>query len=231
MKSTAVLSFIVFWVGTIFAQSLGGDGPPEVTSTTPANGAANVAQDANLTITFSEPVNVSGAWFDITCTVSGAHTAVVSGGPQTFMLDPDIDFAGNESCTVTVFAIQVTDQDTDDPPDNMDTDFNWSFTTVGVVSVEDTSRADTPRGFALGQNYPNPFNPSTTISFSLPRSQFVTLRVFNIMGEQVATLVSNKISAGTHQIEWDAKGFPSGVYFSRLQTSSFSQTKKLVLLR
>ena len=113
-----------------------GDAAPAVSNTSPTNGETNVALDANITITFSEPVNVTGSWFDITCTGSGGHTATVSGGPQSFTLDPDSDFVGSESCTVTVLASQVTDQDTQDPPDNMAADFSFSFTTVATNACE-----------------------------------------------------------------------------------------------
>ncbi len=106
----------------------GADAAPTVTSTVPANGAANVATTANVTITFSEAVDVTGSWFSIIC---GAvtHTAVVSGGPTTFTLNPDADFANSETCTVTVIAAQVTDQDAIDPPDAMATDNVVSFMT------------------------------------------------------------------------------------------------------
>ena len=103
---------------------------PSVASKTPADGASNVAVDSNITITFSEPVNASGSWYSISCGTSGAHTAVASGGPTTFTLDPNADFVPNESCTVTVLAAIVTDQDTNDPPDNMAADDVWTFTTV-----------------------------------------------------------------------------------------------------
>ncbi len=111
---------------------LAGDAAPGVASTDPANGATGVAIDANLTINFSEDVTVTGSWFDITCTVSGTHTAVASGGPASYTLDPDTDFANGENCTVTVFAAQVTDDDTEDPPDNMSADVSFSFDTVSL---------------------------------------------------------------------------------------------------
>jgi hypothetical protein len=85
-----------------------------------------VPLDANITLNFDEPVNVTGTWFQISC-VSGTKTAVVSGGPISFTLNPDSDFTYNEACTVTVFASQVSDQDGDDPPHNMATDFVFSF--------------------------------------------------------------------------------------------------------
>ncbi|HEX9269742.1 MAG TPA: PKD domain-containing protein [Candidatus Limnocylindria bacterium] len=108
----------------------GGDAAPSITSRTPSGGATNVPVDANVTITFSEAVNVSGTWFAIGCGGSGAHTAAVSGGPVTFTLDPSADFASGESCTVTVLAAGVTDQDALDPPDQMAANVAWTFTTV-----------------------------------------------------------------------------------------------------
>jgi predicted extracellular nuclease len=106
---------------------------PTVTSN-PADGAANIPVDAVVTVTFSEPVDVTGAWFDLSCTVSGAHTAAVSGGPATFTLDPDADFTSSETCTLTVHAAQVSDQDTIDPPDTLAADYIASFTPFDVCA-------------------------------------------------------------------------------------------------
>jgi predicted extracellular nuclease len=103
---------------------------PSVTGTTPSGGAAGVARDANVTVTFSEPVNVGAGWYTISCANSGSHTAAATGGPQSFTLDPDTDFAFSESCTVTVVAAQVSDQDALDPPDTMGGDHVFSFTTA-----------------------------------------------------------------------------------------------------
>ena len=109
-----------------------GDAAPSVSSTDPANGATGVAVDANVSITFSEPVTVTGGWFGISCVTSGTHAAIASGGPTTFTLNPDLDFAPTESCTVTVTAANVSDQDTADPPDNMAGDHTFSFMTAAA---------------------------------------------------------------------------------------------------
>jgi predicted extracellular nuclease len=111
-----------------------GDVGPTVASTVPANGAGGIALNSNIVITFSEPVNVIGLWYDITC-ASGPRTATSSGGPTTFTLDPTTDFAFNESCTVTVLAANVTDQDATDPPDNMAANFMWTFNTEAPPSL------------------------------------------------------------------------------------------------
>ena len=109
---------------------------PSVTGTSPADGATNVPVNSNLAVTFSESVNVSGSWFSIVCASSGSHTAVASGGPTVFTLDPDSDFAAGESCTVTVFGSQVSDQDSDDPPDTMSANYGFSFATVpGTAAI------------------------------------------------------------------------------------------------
>src|SRR5689334_10306130 len=84
-------------------SSGGVDSAPAVTATVPSNGAVNVPVDANIEVTFSEAVNATGSWFEIAC-ASGTHTAVVTGGPSVFTLNPDVNFDNGETCTVTVFA-------------------------------------------------------------------------------------------------------------------------------
>jgi len=106
----------------------------------------------------------------------------------------------------------------------------WTFTTGPVVTVEMVSPV-IPASYTLHQNYPNPFNPSTTIEFALPKSAFVTLRVYDLLGRQVGELVSEKLGPGTYKTQWDARGLASGVYFYRLQAGEFVQTKKLLLLK
>ena len=110
------------------------DTAPSVASTTPAGGASEVSTSASIAITFSEPVSVATATFAISCSTSGAHTFVLSGGTTTYSLDPDVDFATGETCTVTVDDQGVRDTDTIDPPDTMSADHTFSFTTVGIVA-------------------------------------------------------------------------------------------------
>jgi photosystem II stability/assembly factor-like uncharacterized protein len=99
-----------------------------------------------------------------------------------------------------------------------------------IVSVEKLSTA-VPTHFSLDQNYPNPFNPSTTISFSLPSRSLLSLKVFDALGREVAMLVAEELAPGTYSRQWNAGALPSGVYFYRLNASSLTETKKLVLLR
>jgi uncharacterized protein len=115
------------------------DPAPAVASVVPVNGATEVAPAANLSVNFSEPVNVSSTAFSLNCSVSGARTFVVSGGPTTFTLNPDSNFVDGDNCTLTVDAGQVSDQDTNDPPDNMAVNFISSFSVVDVCLLPFTA--------------------------------------------------------------------------------------------
>lgn len=111
------------------------DAAPEVTSTFPSNGATDFPVDANLTVTFSEPVNVTDPWFDLSCSTSGTVSASYSGGPTTFTLDPAISLTHGETCTLTILANQISDQDTNDPPDNMTVNFTVGFSPFNVCAT------------------------------------------------------------------------------------------------
>jgi photosystem II stability/assembly factor-like uncharacterized protein len=102
-----------------------------------------------------------------------------------------------------------------------------TFTYHGNLEIEILA----PSTFALKQNYPNPFNPATTICFSLPSRSFVSLKVFDALGREVSILLADELPAGTYTQQWNAAKMSSGIYFYRLQAGSFTETKKLVLLR
>jgi hypothetical protein len=85
--------------------------------------------------------------------------------------------------------------------------------------------------YSLYQNYPNPFNPETIIKFSIPKSQYVTLSIYNLQGELIERLVDEVIPKGVHTFTYNAKNLPSGVYFYKINTENFSKTKKLLLVR
>lgn len=106
-------------------------------------------------------------------------------------------------------------------------DIVFEDTSTNVDVVDKPVQGD----FSLIQNYPNPFNSSTTIAFNLRSKSFVSLKIFDALGKEVATLVSEELPAGTYTRQWSAVNMPSGVYFNRLQTGSFTETKKLILQR
>ena len=86
-------------------------------------------------------------------------------------------------------------------------------------------------GFILLQNYPNPFNPKTTISYSIPKPSFVTLKVYDILGEEIATLVNDYSNSGNYKVYFDGSKLTSGIYFYRIQAGDFIEKKKLILLK
>lgn len=106
-------------------------------------------------------------------------------------------------------------------------DFDGSFEYLNTVSVD----LGMPGGFVLKQNYPNPFNPSTNIEFQLPVSGFISLKVFDVLGNQVKTLINEEKKAGFYQMAFDASDLPSGVYLYKLSTESFSDIKKMTVLK
>jgi len=103
-------------------------------------------------------------------------------------------------------------------------------TTGGVVSVEGETNS-IPNKYNLTQNYPNPFNPSTKIKCTIPQTSNVVIKVFDILGNEIETLVNEEKPAGTYEITWYSEGLPSGVYFYRLQAGSFVKTKKMILMK
>ncbi|HVO72740.1 MAG TPA: T9SS type A sorting domain-containing protein [Ignavibacteriaceae bacterium] len=104
-------------------------------------------------------------------------------------------------------------------------------TVIGTIADVKEGINLLPNKATLMQNYPNPFNPITTIKFVLPISEKVELKIYNLIGQEIITLTSMYYSAGEHQIQWDASNQSSGIYFYKLKTSNYTETKKLLLLK
>lgn len=113
----------------------------------------------------------------------------------------------------------------------------WNFAPNKPIAIVNPSgivnRNETVSGYELGQNYPNPFNPVTRINFSIPKSGFVKLSVFDLSGKEVSVLVNENLQSGTYEYEFDAKtlNLSSGAYFYKIQTGDFSQIKKMILTK
>ncbi len=105
---------------------------------------------------------------------------------------------------------------------------NSDFGTVTGIRREPVT---VPQTYSLDQNYPNPFNPTTTIRYSIPNSSMVTLTIYNILGQEIATLVHQRQGAGTYTATFQASRFASGVYFYRLTAGSFTSVKKMLMLK
>jgi hypothetical protein len=103
------------------------------------------------------------------------------------------------------------------------------FNEDGVTSVREEHQL--PNAFKLQQNYPNPFNPGTSIQYAVSSPQFVSLKVYDVLGNEVATLANEEKLSGVYEVEWNAGGFTSGIYFYQLKVGSFIQTRKMVLMK
>jgi len=103
-------------------------------------------------------------------------------------------------------------------------------TTGGSIGIQQVSTT-VPDKFYLQQNYPNPFNPVTNIKFSLPEKSFVKLKVFDLLGREVQHLVNEKLTAGEYKYDFNASLLPSGIYFYKLETENFSETRKMILVK
>lgn len=108
---------------------------------------------------------------------------------------------------------------------------NYHFRPRLTTGVDKHTPTALPASFQLLQNYPNPFNPTTAISFQLTANGFVSLKVFDLLGREVSSLAEKEMEPGMHTVSWDATGFSSGVYFYRMRSGSFTQTRKLMLMR
>ncbi|MBD3403423.1 DUF4397 domain-containing protein [candidate division GN15 bacterium] len=141
----------------------------------------------------------------------------------------------------------LTMSDDDEDTDKGETDRSFGIfaalpngTVVAFPALEGDDEGDAltamkggllPTEYSMAQNYPNPFNPTTIISFALPEAADVQLKIYNVLGQEVTTLVDGRREAGEYQVEWDAGSSPTGVYFYRISAGNFSESKKMVLLK
>ncbi len=188
-------------------------------------------------------------WTDVEGNLAGANgpscryaTIVPSGGVTTYVLGTSIGLFSTTllSGASTVWALEgantignvvvpFLDSRTSDGAVIVGTHANGTYSSVGSVDVEE--QGTVPGGFVLHQNYPNPFNPSTKIGFKVQGSGLVSLKVFDVLGGEVATLVNEDLNAGSYATKFDAVNLASGVYYYTLQAGSLIQTKKMLLVR
>jgi flagellar hook assembly protein FlgD len=105
-----------------------------------------------------------------------------------------------------------------------------------VVTDVPPDQSTVPTNYMLAQNYPNPFNPTTQILFAIPQNERVTLSIYNVLGQRIATLVDGMLTQGSHVVTWNGRDnrgmqLPSGVYFYTLKTSSFTASKRMLMLK
>jgi len=200
---------------------------PAVTSVMPADNAYSVSIDTWITVRFDQKMD--------TLTFNSANFILSSA---------DSSLAGNflRSDTSLVFIpVSALRDDSDYRIDltssvksltgiNLSRNYTWHFST-GQLSFLPSPSGAVPEKQILQQNYPNPFNPSTTIAFSLPHPEFATLKVYNILGSEVASLVSGKFQAGTYRFQFDGSKLASGIYYYLLTAGNLREGKKMILLK
>jgi hypothetical protein len=103
---------------------------------------------------------------------------------------------------------------------------------IGFIPIEVKQISNiVPSSYSLQQNYPNPFNPATNIRYQIANNSFVVLRVYDILGKEIATLVNDKLSAGTYEVKFDGSNLPSGIYFYKLETENFKEIKRMMMIK
>jgi hypothetical protein len=129
--------------------------------------------------------------------------------------------------SVIAYSIFVTEKNTY----LIDNNYGMFIFDTGVTKIDHYDRGILPKCFALYQNYPNPFNPKTNIQFSIPKTEFISLKIYNLLGQEVTTLVSDRLTAGSYSYDWDASKVASGLYLYRLETEGYAETKKMILMK
>ena len=178
----------------------------------------NIEFDKNQSMTFNEPTTTLNALIASNFTENNVKVAIASSEELkgNFLTIPIESVVGDEVLTIDYFI--------NNTPGQLEVDLSgWLTTNEFLVNK--------PKSFELNQNYPNPFNPSTSIEYAVPVDAHITLEVFNALGQKVMELVNGRKSAGYHMETFDASGLSSGVYLYKLTAPSFTQTKKMLLIK
>jgi len=222
--------------------------PPEISATLPYTFNSTV----DYTGTQTGVTALNGVVIDTVISTIVTHREVDAYGPMTMP-------GGQVYDALRVRVDEITINNILPPPFNYDRHISYDFITtngsfvnvpsdttkpnVGVIAntasiawagpfVSDVKIEETiPGDYRLSQNYPNPFNPSTSIEYSIPSESFVELRVYDILGNEVATLVNEQRSAGVYRADFTANNLPSGMYFARITANEFTQVVKMILLK
>ena len=155
--------------------------------------------------------------------------------PEFFIMPVDFRLVGTSLDTTVVLWNNSADQyfilHTSTIPTTVQLDpNNWILKAVTLSGIDD-EQAEVPTSFKLEQNFPNPFNPSTTVKYSIPNHSKVIIKVYDILGNEIATLLSEEKPVGTYEVNWNAASLPSGVYFYQMQAGSLLETKKMILMK
>jgi len=216
-NSSGTVSVIATTSNTVIATVGVGSFPRELAITPDGafayvgnNGSGTVSVIATATNSVVATVGVGASALGVAITPDGNFAYVANGGSNTVSV---IDIATN-TVVATIGGVQS--------PEGI-------AITIGPVGITDERAI--PTAYALSQNFPNPFNPKTIIKYDISEFSFVTLKIYDVLGNEITTLVNKEISAGSYEVEFNATTLPSSIYFYQLQAGSFVETKKMVLMK
>ena len=167
-----------------------------------------------------EPFTIKTEWY--------LDTELVANDTDTFHFDASTVSSGEHE--VQVIAIDTTQIVRNDSFNYLMSSITWHID-VEIISGIQNNKNELPKVFHLNQNFPNPFNPTTKIDYQIPELSFVTLKVYDVLGNEISSLVNEEKVAGTYAVEFDGTSLPSGIYFYKLQAGDFVETKKMVLMK
>ncbi len=211
--------------------------PPSVTLSQPLQNDTNFSISQNVGIRFSESMDTASvrAAFQIVPATTGTFTWTSSGLQNNTLLWKPVSgalaYKTNYTVTIGSGAKSIYGTQIDGNKDSLGGDqYVLQFRTQrDPTSVEED--ASKPLVYTLKQNYPNPFNPSTTIDFSIGGNGFVSLKIYDVLGREIAELLNDKLNQGEYSIQWDAKNYSSGIYFYKLSTEKYTSIKRMMLVK
>ena len=217
--------------------------PAEQTVVVPLTMGTNWTQDYvetdSITALGFTTVNQYNTHIENTVDAYGTMTLPGGAAVQALRLKTDVRQTSGSDYSRSISYLFITNTGTQVSVDAADTTSpntgvipieGITFINAGITGVQQADN-NVPQNFLLEQNYPNPFNPTTQINYSIPSAQKVTLKVYDELGKEVATLVNNEQAAGNYTVDFDASRFASGVYFYRIQAGNFMQMKKMILMK
>jgi hypothetical protein len=172
-------------------------------------------------------VNMPPGWESCICDIVQCHPT----GMDTAIADYP---QGNSNIDVMLYShsipgtgfVTIRAEKFTNTNENYSVTFGGAFNPIGIQQI-----SGIVKDFTLGQNYPNPFNPSTKIYFAIPKSDFVSLKVYDMLGREVIALVNSNLSAGEYEVDFDAGRLSSGMYYYRIQSGDYISVKKMVLVK
>lgn len=175
------------------------------------------------TVTYSASVSPTPSQGTITFNWSPSNVKTFTGAPDSLTLNTVV----SADVPYQNYTISVTATESGGPRTHTR---DWILTVANIIGVSNNNN-EVPLIYALGQNYPNPFNPTTQIEYTIPKQSFVTIKVYNLLGQDVATLVNSVKQAGIHDITFNASDLPSGIYYYRIKAGDYTDARKMMLVK